>query len=31
VLARELQKKSLAAGAFAAGRVGEVWEIEPVI
>lgn len=30
-LARELQKKSLAADAFAAGRVGDVWKIEPVI
>ena len=30
-LARELQKKSLAADEFAAGRVGDVWKIEPVI
>lgn len=29
-LARELQKKALAADAFAAGRVGEVWQIDPL-
>jgi N-acyl-phosphatidylethanolamine-hydrolysing phospholipase D len=29
-LARELQKKSLAADTFAAGRVGEIWRIEPL-
>jgi N-acyl-phosphatidylethanolamine-hydrolysing phospholipase D len=31
LLKRELEKAGLPAGAFVAGKVGEMWRVEPVI